>query len=133
MLPRLCRQQTALLVILMFVSLPLTTHQARRSRIDLPIQSSANAPPEDNIATASGTDEVVQIAPQSEALTANNVSATPSSPVVEAASPGADSSAPVAAAVTAQEPERPTEMPPSDTPTVDECETDNLGYEIVTG
>lgn len=127
MLPRLCCP----LLCILLVSLPLQTHSARRSRIDapaLPIQNSADAPLEDNLATASGS-EPAAVVVAAEPLANNTAAALVK---VEEAPPPAPP-APVAAAVTQEEPEKLTDVPPIDAPTLDECETDNIGYEIVTG
>lgn len=134
MLPRLCcpprRTVVLLLSTLLLVSLPLNTHQARRSRIDLPIQNSADAPLEDNIATASGNEAQIV---QAEPLVAVVPAPANSSNAPVAVTPKPEEDVPVAAAVTAEQPEQLTDVPPIDTPSVEECETDNLGYELVTG
>lgn len=48
------------LIALLALLFTLQVDARRRSRIDLPIQNAADAPLEDNIATASGSDVVVE-------------------------------------------------------------------------
>ena len=65
MCPRL-RLITILGIILLLNSLTTSVHARRKSRQDLPIENAADAPLEDNLATASGSDltqseEVVEV------------------------------------------------------------------------
>lgn len=129
------------LVFCLVVVIASNTVDARRSRIDLPIKNPSEAPLEDNLATASGNEsEVVPAVAVAEPLTSNKdkdkdkekevpapvVTEAPLSDIKE------ESSTDIASEIDNDEDEDKTETPP-DVPTVEDCEPDNIGYEIVTG
>jgi hypothetical protein len=91
------------LIALFALLFTLNVDARRRSRIDLPIKNAADAPLEDNIATASGSDVVVEKfeAPPPTTLKAKEDETT-------------------AAATSSEE-------------SGDECESDNISFELVTG
>lgn len=89
-------------VFALFISLSTHVDARRRSRIDLPIQNAADAPLEDNLATASGSDVVVEkfeLPPTTTVKQQKEDESTLSS--------GEESS--------------------------DECKSDNISFELVTG
>lgn len=134
--------RTALLLCLLVTS----QTSARRSRIDLPIQNSADAPAEDNLATASGNESEILMQPVPLQSNNNNKEKEKVPIITEAASdPIKNDIVEETASVTdindandsdgiADDENKPTEATSLDNiPPVEECEPDNIGYEIVTG
>lgn len=91
------------LIALFALLLTLSVDARRRSRIDLPIKNAADAPEPDNIATASGSDVVVE-----------KFEAPP----------------PTTAAPKAKEDET---TATSSEESSDECASDNVSFELITG
>lgn len=124
MLPSLASQLRALLLCILISSV-VVTHAARRSRVDTPVAKTAAA-----AAASTPTDEV---------LDDNVATASGSEPEVLKAEPlvAEKQDVPVTEALIADradtDQEQLTDAPPMDIPTVEECEADNIGYEIVTG
>lgn len=85
----------------------LSVDARRRSRIDLPIQNAADAPLEDNIATASGIEKV-----EAEKLEAPTTVTTTDIAEDEKVSESNSS---------------------EESPAYDDCELDNISFEMITG
>ena len=104
MLPRLCE---ILLVILLTTSSLTVDAAKRRSRIESPIENAADAPLEDNIATASGSDiNVVKIGPTSAVVTSTSTELVEKETISEYS---------------------------NEDMSYDECDSDNISFELVTG
>lgn len=136
LLPRRLMTLGTLSICLVVVVLAsaINTVNARRSRIDLPIKNPADAPLEDNLATATGNESEV-VPAVAEPLTSNKEKDPPSPPATDApiSDTKEESSTDLANDIVNElEEDDKTEMPP-DVPTVEDCEPDNIGYEIVTG
>ena len=106
MLPRL----SSIVILILLTTSCLTVEAAkRRSRIDSPILNPADAPPEDNLATASGSDVIVE-------------------KLVEA---------PPQTTVQAEEIEDEVTVSESnsseESPAYDDCDVDNISFELITG
>lgn len=94
------------LVILCLLTVAcLSVDARRRSRIDLPIQNAADAPLEDNIATASGVEKV-----EAEKLEAPTTVTT--TDVAEAVSESTSS---------------------EESAAFEDCDVDNISFELITG
>lgn len=140
LLPR--RFTLGTLIFCLVVVIASHTVDARRSRIDLPIKNPSDAPLEDNLATASGNESEVVPAVVAEPLTSNKDKDKEKEPEKEVAAPVVteapvsdvkeESSTDLANDILTDEEEEKTETP-LDVPTVEDCEPDNIGYEIVTG
>lgn len=144
LLPR--RFTLGTLIFCLVVIITSNTVDARRSRVDLPIKNPSDAPLEDNLATASGNEsEIVPAIVPAEPLTSNkdkekekekekDKEVSPAPVVTEATVSDVkeESSTDLANEIQSEEDEDKTEAP-LDIPTVDDCEPDNIGYEIVTG
>ena len=101
MLPRLCK---VLLVILLTTSSFTVNAAKRRSRIESPIENAAEAPLEDNIATASGSDVI--IVKKEPASTSTSTELAEKEAVSEYS---------------------------NEDMSYDECDSDNISFELVTG
>lgn len=140
LLPR--RFTLGTLLFCLVVVIASNTVDARRSRVDLPIKNPSEAPLEDNLATASGNEsETVPAVAVAEPLTSNkdkdkDKDKEVPAPVAVTEAPVSDikeeSSTDLANEIENDKEEDKTEIPP-DVPTVEDCEPDNIGYEIVTG
>lgn len=102
-----------LLIILVFST--LATGARRKSKVDSPIQLAADAPLTDNIATASGSEpQVIKEAAPLAATDKPSPSSTPGAAAAAAAVPAAASSL-------------------ANIDNDDLCDTDMIGFEIITG
>lgn len=102
--------------LLIFLISTYIQTDARRSRIDLPITNAADAPPNDNIATATGVEPLAVKVP------------APESDVVDMASVGTTLGqlTPTPASIS-------TDSHGSVAEIEEECDPDMIGFEIVTG
>jgi hypothetical protein len=93
----------------------LSVDARRRSRIDLPIQNAADAPLEDNLATASGAEKV-----EAEKL--------------EAPAPTTIAATTIADMIVEEEKEKAIESNSSEeSPAYEDCDLDNISFEMITG
>lgn len=107
MLPRL----SSIVILILLTTSCLTVEAAkRRSRIDSPILNPADAPPEDNLATASGSDVIVE-----------KLVEAPPQTTVQAEEIEDD--------VTAVSESNSSE----ESPAYDDCDVDNISFELITG
>lgn len=86
----------------------LSVEARRRSRIDLPIQNAADAPLEDNLATASGVEKI-----EAEKLEAPAPTTVPTEIAEEEKVSESNSS--------------------EESPSYDDCDLDNISFEMITG
>ena len=106
MLPRL----SSIAILILLTTSCLTVEAAkRRSRIDSPILNPADAPPEDNLATASGSDVIV------EKLVEAPPQTTVQTEVIEDEVTVSESSS------------------SEESPAYDDCDVDNISFELITG
>lgn len=131
--------KAASLLLIVLLSSSLTSGVRRKSKIDLPIANAADAPPNDNIALASSTNEATKFEEQPSAQALSNTE----KPVnLAAAAVPAVASAP-AQTQSAQSNSLPSPAAVS-SPLVDnsvssgeneaiECDPDMIGFEIITG
>lgn len=104
-------------IVLVLLATTLTT-DARRSRIDLPIANADEAPASDNVATASGTEEVkIPVAAPLEFVSQASVPAPASVATSSAEAPAQADTDSLTAVGEIEE----------------ECDPDMIGFEIVTG
>ncbi|CAO1439784.1 unnamed protein product [Diamesa serratosioi] len=107
MLPRL----SSIAILILLTTSCLTVEAAkRRSRIDSPILNPADAPPEDNLATASGSDVIVE----------KLVEAPPQTTTVQVEA--------IEDEVTVSE-----SSSSEESPAYDDCDVDNISFELITG
>lgn len=88
----------------------LSAEARRRSRIDLPIQNAAEAPLEDNLATASGS-EKVEVAEKLEAPAPTTVTTD----------------------IVAEEDKVSESNSSEESPAYEDCDLDNISFEMITG
>ena len=107
MMPRL----SSIAILILLTTSCLTVEAAkRRSRIDSPILNPADAPPEDNLATASGSDVIVE----------KLVEAPPQTTTVQIEA--------IEDEVTVSE-----SSSSEESPAYDDCDVDNISFELITG
>lgn len=126
---------TLLLLCLLACSTTIRPIEARRSRVDLPIPMAADAPHNDNLATASGSESAeIRVPAPAAMLTQENGSAAvenKENTEVHQAVPEEAAEATAAEAIETAETEVDAEGSVDETE--EECDPDMIGFEIVTG
>lgn len=130
---------THFLLLCLMASAAVRHTEARRSRIDLPIPLAADAPVNDNVATASGSESAeVRVPAPTALLDESNTSSAPIENKAEADDASEVHHDDVAAPIAAEAADTVETVQESDAEGVvsemeEECDPDMIGFEIVTG